>query len=267
MIARIEFIFLVVSFIFNALSIGAAGLTEKEKYIIFYNNEWMFYYGQRNKDYVATAVEDGDNTEIFDFSQISDKYKAIAKEYLTVIEEFSNKHFLELKEYYDLDTNFYIADKNYKKKEMKIIETESEKIERKISAEMNSELLPKLKNGVRCMLAIRSNQYIEVAKDIDEGTIAQTTTKEYGDDVFWFDLLRTGRYSWSPKDVNFLDEQGVIKYHEWFYESNMKIRVVKQIRDKDGKYYGKIYADYYKLDEFDKLFDDKGIPRKLNKKN
>jgi hypothetical protein len=40
---------------------------------------------------------------------------------------------------------------------------------------------------------------------------------------------------------------------------------VKQIRDEKGNYLGEIYADYYKLDQFDKLFDAKGNPLKLKK--
>ena len=48
----------------------------------------------------------------------------------------------------------------------------------------------------------------------------------------------------------------------WFYESNLKLVIVHKITDKDGKYYGELELDFYKLDEFDKYFTSDGIPKK-----
>jgi len=121
------------------------------------------------------------------------------------------------------------------------------------------DLFPKLPDAIRCMVGSYDSQYIEIALELDANTFAYADSDSFTT-VFWKDYYRDDPPPYiNPEGI--LDDQGVIKYHEWFYESNLKLRVVKQIRDKDGKYYGEIYADYYKLDEYDKLFDKDGNPK------
>ena len=91
------------------------------------------------------------------------------------------------------------------------------------------------------MLAAKKIQYIEVAKKIDENKYATTLTINPIDSVYWINYLQNPDLM-GVKRGDILDSQGVLKYHEFFYESNMKIRIIKQIRDDQGNYYGELYA-------------------------
>jgi hypothetical protein len=195
-------------------------------------------------------AEESKTDELFSIDKISEEYKTDVKNIIELIDNFIHKNITQLESYYKEVTN---------------IEGDKDiyiKLKNDVINEMRSELLPKLKNGIRCMLAVNETQYIEVAKEIDKNKFAVTLTLNTVDGVFWTNYLHFHQYGDTP---NILDSHGVIKYTEWFYESNLKIRVVKQIRDEKGNYYGELYADYYKLDQYDKLFDEKGNPRKLKK--
>lgn len=167
---------------------------------------------------------------------------------------FINENFNSLKQFYSAMTDFSISeeltDKAYDETQLKL----------------QNQLLPTLPGAIRCMIAIEDIQYIEVAIKINENMSAITVDPEFGDNVYWTAYLMGGQPTELPKE-DVIDDQGVIKYNEWFYESNMKLRIVKQIRDTDGKYYGEIYADYYKLDQYDKLFDKNGNPRNIQDNN
>jgi hypothetical protein len=225
-------------------------LTDEEKTRIFYKNDWMFFFGDKEGIKPELLAEESKTDELFSIDQIRPEYRGAVKEYLAVFQDFINKNFSIIKDYHD-----YIV-KKASTKDYFI------KIDKELTDRMKNELLPKLKNGVRCMLAVGDTQYIEVAKRVDKDRFALTITSNAVDGVYWARYFRYQEYGGTP---NILDSQGAIKYPEWFYESNLKIRIVKQIRDEKGNYLGELYADYYKLDQYDKLFDGKGNPRKLKK--
>ncbi len=247
---------LVISVFQIILTCCSYSLTEEDKIRVFYKNDWMFFYGDKgdlDEDFDRNKMaEKGYDFEVFSFDKINDQYKADVSLYLKILNEFVKKNNYELQEYYKCIIN-PICDKN----QLRLMD-------KKIEGYLKN-LLPQLKNGIRCMIAVRTSQFFEIARKIGNNEYATTMPITGGmfDEVFWNRYLRPGMQPIQLPREQVLDEQGVIKYREWFYESNMKIRVVKQIRDEQGNYYGEIYADYYKLDQFDKLFDEKGKPRKL----
>lgn len=247
---KLKIIFFVISFLLVVSTVSCVSpLTDNEKIAVFYKNEWMFFFGEINDVDTNILAEKSDKRELFSIDKVSENYRNDAKQYLVSFQTFIDNNF-------DLFKSFYnsVVDEN-------ISEDQFEIVRNKLKSKIRAELLPKLKNGIRCMVAVKDLQYIEVARKISDDNYAVTLIDQSVENVYWTDLIHR-----VDTDLpNVLNAQGVIKYHEWFYESNLKIRVVKQIRDDKGNYLGELYADYYKLDQYDKLFDEKGNPRKLKK--
>jgi hypothetical protein len=236
----------------------AYALTDAEKIRIFYKNDWLFFFGYRtNEVNEKTAIEDEHNEKpylpLLSLVKINDQYRSVVKDYLDQMEIFIEGNKDKLKNFYNAVVDDSISEKQF------IVMRDQ------VKGLLKAKLLPKLTNGIRCMVAIDDTQYIEVAKEIDKNIFAATVSDLHpNDSVYWFRYLQHPELM-GMKREDILDSQGVIKYREFFYESNMKIRVIKQIRDEQGNYYGELYADYYKLDQFDKLFDEKGNPRNPKK--
>jgi hypothetical protein len=222
----------------------------EDKIRIFYIYDRMFFFGQKENDTSNLSVEESRKDIIFSISEISNKYQDHVKEYLKIFQAFIAKYFKEFIDYHDCVSKQNITDAFFIRLDKTLIK------------QMQNELLPNLKNGIRCMLAVKELQFIEVSIKIDKDTYAATLPPDQGDNVFWTEYF----FQFNSNTPKILDKQGAIKYKEWFYESNLKIRIVKQIRDEKGNYLGELYADYYKLDQYDKLFDEKGDPRKLANK-
>ncbi len=236
----------------------AYAITDAEKIKIFYKNDWLFFFGFRtNEVNEKTSIEDENNEKpylpFFSLDKINDKYRVVAKDYLDQMETF-------IQDNNDILKNFYNAVVDDKISEKQFIVIRDQVIQL-----LKDKFLPKLKNGIRCMIAVKNMQYVEVAKEIEKNIYAATVSPDDPtDSVYWFRYLNHPELLGIKSD-DILDAQGNIKFHEFFYESNLKIRIIKQIRDEQGNYYGELYADYYKLDQFDKLFDEKGNPRNPKK--
>lgn len=220
-------------------------LAKLEKIRIYFQYDYLFHYDGYKKN---LTVEKSSSRELFKISDISKKYQPKAAEYINLLTAFSSNNLELLIEYYKAATDFSIPEEIF------------EKTYDDLNDLVKTELLTLLPGVIRCMVASYDMQYLQVAIQIDKNLFATTVDADSFSTVFWKDYYRDDPPPYiNPEGV--IDDQGVIKYHEWFYESNLKLRVVKQIRDKDGKYYGEIYADYYKLDEYDNLFDKDGNPK------
>ena len=180
-------------------------LTDEEKIRIFYKNDWMFFYGEKQNVKPELLAEESKIDELFSIDKISEGYRNVVKEYLATFQDFVNMNLKKIQDYHD-----YITKKSSTKDYFL-------KLDKKLTDSMQNDLLPKLKNGIRCMLAVNDIQYIEVAKKIDQDKYAVTLTLNTIDNVFWTRLLY---YNQNGETPNILDSQGAIKYPEWFYESN-----------------------------------------------
>lgn len=248
--------FIIITMIFFSFACNGNPKTTIEKIKIFYDYDEMFFYGHKEKD---KFVEKGDMHEIENKKYISTNYREIVKNYLDKIDIFINSNFKLIREYYGWvaaffeDNNILNKDDNRKR----YLEVDA-----KLHDAIKDLLIITLPGVVRGMYAIDDIQYIEAAIEIEDGLFANTLDFEFDttDQVYWTSyLLNSQPTKYKREDV--LDKEGRMKYREWFYESNLKIRIVKQIRDEKGNYYGELYIDYYKLDEYDKLFDKDGNPK------
>ena len=243
-------LFLILS-IFIICCNSSQALSDKEKMTTFYKYDSMFFYGEKDK---YLDVEIGNDSLITDINDISKNYNNQVNIIIEKMNLFCDKNFDILGEYKThFDSFKQRNNKTYNKEKFLVVHE-------KLKEKMRTELLPQFENVVRCMFAIENVQYIEVAKLLINNTIATTLLDEEGDTVYWNKILY-GEYPYQDLHDKYTNKIGLIKYDYWFYESNLKIRIVKQIRDKQGNYLGEIYVDYYKLDKYDELFDKKGNPK------
>jgi hypothetical protein len=241
------------------ICVSCFSLTEEQKCKIFYNYESMFI--DKNQENTA---ENGKKTGIFDLKEVSMEYQLKTKQYLTTLTNFitnNNKILTDFSE--EVMKNKYAPFellKMFKGKE------KGYNLFTAIKTKIKNEILDAIPECARVMEGIYYGQYYEIPKEIGNMKLSMSE-----------DWMTLGIAAWGEQyfkrqtmdekelELYFEKDKKTFKYKEWFFETNMKIRIVKQIRDKDDSYCGELVADFYKIGDFDKLFDEKGNPRKLQK--
>jgi hypothetical protein len=237
------------------ISCSSFGQSNDKRMDVFYKYDSLYFMGDKSK---YLSVEIGDPNLIISAEKLSKNYRASVIEILESMNSFVNQNLNIILKYNECYNSFMKKnDKPFTRNEFDLVHEELIKL-------LSENLIKANDFVVRCMFAINSIQYIEVAKRLSNGQPAKTLFSMETDTVYWMNVLE-GQYPFGDLKKRHTDEQGLIKYDHWFYESNLKIRIVKQIRDKNNKYLGEIYVDYYKLDKYEELFDENGKPKNKKK--
>jgi hypothetical protein len=122
---------------------------------------------------------------------------------------------------------------------------------------LKEQILDQFPSSVRVTYNVEKIQFILVGREIEPGVYASTVDWPDFDLNLWSNYYFDLDFSSDPNyETEYVDSNHVMKFDHWFYETNLKIRVVKQIRGTNGEYLGEIAVDFYKLRDYDKLFGD-----------
>lgn len=217
------------------------------------------------KDRVQYGFETGSDTAVLSSEEISEAYRDKITSYSNSIEEVIDNNLPDFIAFYASAKEF-----NYISPKLFINRPEDQKYASllqnydRLIAILNRELLEKYPNCVRVMWSHGKFQLFVLGKEIEPGIRATTAEWPAVNLVLW------DRYYWEVDsappgfETEYVDSQGIMKFPEWYYETNLKIRIVKQIRDGEGRYAGELAADFYKFDSYRTLFAPDGTPRRLN---
>ncbi len=233
---------------------------ENDKMKIYYKYDQRFRRIQA--DEIKNNIEQGFPYEIFQIETISKEYRAFAKEKLEYLKQFINKNINSVREilYHNGEQVPLINLKEYNekyKKEYNNFQTFKIKLKNILGEHKN------------CIRVIMSNDYVIMTVEyITLSDNLTTDLKCYDETPFcqpwWSNYYFAQKMGTSNKvkldDGSFFDRS--LNQDYWFYESNLKLCVVHKIKDDKGNYYGELRLDFYKLDDYEKLFDAKGNPKK-----
>ena len=228
----------------------------------FYNYDTMFYINEGEK----SGFETGDKYAIYSINEISDKYQKYAKEYLNLITEFINTQISTIK-------CFFVTIDGQQLYLGKYLEEKNDKYIDGYNAYQNFKnaiytLMENNKELARVNGGFKLDKRFEVPRILSNGESLRLPDLDDPGIVYWAQA-----YLWQetsvPIDKNTSVEEKKIIAHimnklevdYWFYESNLKLCVVRKIYDNDGKYYGELSMDFYKLDKYNELFDKEGNPK------
>jgi hypothetical protein len=235
-------------------------LNEKEKIKIFYKYDQLFQDLLENEP--VYNVEKGDGFEIFSIDKISKSYQNSAKEYLMFLEQMLKENILNFKE--------ILTPKNGKLFPLVYLTKYSD--EYKDVYEKYKKTMAKLRIAFdkynNCVRIIHGYDVYIVnieAREIEKGLYATQKyfLKNNMSQVQWsahYFALKWGKEPKVKKEDGTIFDR-TLRQDYWFYESNLKLCVVHKIKDDKGNYFGELELDFYKLDDFDKLFDEKGNPK------
>lgn len=210
--------------------------------------------------------EKGNKKEILEIKGISKEYQKKINEYSEYLEKIIKNNINLIKEFYNISVKkdskgvekirFGIGKEELLLKPVKGFENIYEKYQI-LKDILSKSVLDHFNNCPRLMYSIERTQFFVLGKEISNGVFASTDGLSL---VYWGDYYFGVDYSAPGTTTKFIGSNGQMNFKEWYYESNIKIRIVKQIRDEEGKYCGELAVDFYKFDDYDKLFDKNGKP-------
>lgn len=231
--------------------------TDKEKLKIFYKYDEMYFVRFKG----LKGVEKGYKWEIFDIDKISKGYRERVREYSGYITEVISKNIKLFKEFYDLaKEDGVVFNPSLLLKPRKGYEKVYDKYQ-ELKEILKKEILNHYANCPRVMWSLGMAQFFVIGKEIEKGVYASTAEWPDFELVYWNDYYFDAEYLPEGVTTKYIGKEGQMRFREWYYESNLKIRIVKQIRDKDNNYLGELAVDFYKFDDYEKLFDKEGNPR------
>lgn len=254
-------LFLIVTFFALLCScINDFALSNNDKIKIFYKYDQLFQ--SLPKEEPRYNVEKGEGFELFSFNQISKEYRNDTKTYLEFVEKLINDNMALFQK--------VLSPKDGKLIPLTSLTKYSDKYkdayeEYKVLSDRLRTAFEKYENCVRIIHGYDIYIVNIIARDIGNGLFATQRyylAKGIGE-VQWsahYFALKWGKEAKVKKaDGTIVDR--TLRQDYWFYESNLKLCVVHKIKDDKGNYYGELELDFYKLNDFDKLFDEKGNPK------
>jgi len=227
-----------------------------DKYMQLY---WKYDELFAIKEEVVNNIEKYNKVpEKFLISDIEEKYQDIIMIKIEELKKFISENIENFKILYNNSVNengYCITSPSALLNPKYKIEYETYK---KLEPQVKINLLDKYINCVRIIYGIRMTTVFEVAKKIN-GEFATTPYWPDSELTLWSDYYMYAEYA--PKQTYKIVENYAIKYPYWFYESNLKLIVVVQVRDEEGNYYGELRVDFYKFEDYDMLFDKLGNPK------
>jgi len=221
---------------------------EEGKLEMFYSNDSLLNVSFENN----TGIEKSNEKEIFDLIDLSSNYQGFCEIKLNRISGFleDNIYFLELFFNQLIDENNKNSIKRYKL------------IRNDLFPELNQNFISlkkitedyffNMECCVRVMWSYEREQVFVLGREITPGIYALTGDWPEHGLVFWSKYFFDSDYS--PDNNTEHIRLGKMDYPYWFYETNLKIRIVKQVNDSKGNYLGEIAIDFYKFDNYDVLF-------------
>ena len=130
-------------------------------------------------------------------------------------------------------------------------------LSRSFKSFLNGLLQNSFPSAVRIMYNFEKYQFILVGKEIEPKVFASTVDWPEYNINWWSSYYFATNNAPDPNyETEFIGKDGNMKASSWFYETNLKIRIVKQIRGINNEYLGEIAVDFYKLRDFNKLFSN-----------
>lgn len=256
MLKKYFLIYLVV-FIFIAC-INNYALTTEEKIKIYLKYDEMFHDSE-NKE--TLGIEKGYKYEILDINKINSEYRNIAIEYQNILINFIDENFIHFKSLFTPRNGEYYLNKHLEK-----IYEGFEYAYHSFHAikENMDKYFKKYDTLIRSICGWEMTFLFQFGRTLknNTSTILSYYEGKEGIDVFWSIHYFAQLWGKEPlyKDSGKVYNRDLTQDY-WFYESNMKIVVVQRMRDKEGNYFGDISMEFYKLDNFDKLFNQDGTPK------
>lgn len=197
--------------------------------------------------------EVGSKNEKLSYEELSSEYRNYGNEKLTFISDVLSENSEELEKFFKLviGNNPSKYGKRYKLlKEDKYPQVHSEY--EKIKTLLENEFFY-FSECIRLMWSYEREQIFVIGKEISPDLYASTAEWPDYELVYWNKYYFDGDYA--PHNSTDQLENGIMKYSYWFYETNLKIRIVYKIEDNEGQYLGEFSVDFYKFDDFDSLFN------------
>lgn len=236
-------------------------LTLEEKIQIFLKYDELFHYS----DEKGPGFEKGYKYEILDIKNISPEYQNITLEYQKILTDFINNN-----------RNYFISlftKKNEKYFLNKHLEKKYDGYEYAYDAYQNikgnmNKLFKTHDTFIRSLCAVEANFLFQFGRTFKNSTstilnfyIGKEDREPYWG-YYYFALLWDWPLVRNEGDKNYNRD---LKQDYWFYESNMKIVVVQRMQDENGNYLCEISMDFYKLQDFDMLFNPDGTLKEVPK--
>jgi hypothetical protein len=239
----------------------------QEKMRVFYEYDEMFYpetprtslnikTGERKEEY---GFEVGGYDEITTVEGITPEYREKVSEYLDIMTGFIDANITYFEELYEM-----VMRKGFYPKDFITPIEGSENLYNaceSLRERLRKQIFNEFEDIVRIQVSYDNLVAFELAKQIGDdeyATMLVHVDYECYTFVAWW--LYYAHAQNTPGGTEYVKD-GRMRFPYWFYESNLKLRIIKQIADEQNNYYGELSVDVYKLDKYDELFDKDGKPK------
>jgi hypothetical protein len=233
-------------------------LTKNEKILTFLKYDELFH-NSSNQEF--NGIEKGYKYEIFNINKISPEYQEAALEYKNILSDFISENLIHFKTLFTPRNGKYFLKKHleklYEGYEYAYYSFE------KLKKNMN-EYFETKDTLVRSICGWKETFLFQFGRELKNGisTILPYYEVEGAIGVYWDFYYLAQKWNYEP----LYEDDGKIfnrdlKQDYWFYESNMKLIVVQRIRDEEKNYLGELSMVFYKLDNYEILFNSDGSPK------
>lgn len=198
------------------------------------------------------GVENGTGKELFSIEDITIDYRSEVSDKLIALQSILDQNIELFNSAYlaFFQDRFYAVPTLFDSEERRIQYSTQYTYYQKLS-QLLLGIISDFPSAVRASYNIEKYQYILKGRQIEDGVSATTAEWPENNLNYW------SNYYFEKGDL--LNPNGEIKLDHWFYETNLKYRIVVQIRSPDNRYLGEVAVDFYKFRNFNKLFSPEQV--------